>query len=265
MDWVVNGKKYDVENSFGVVDIESIMARIEDSKESARNSTIVDQDGANEIQTVQLTPKNWAQLCQDKLAQWKSSNGNFSLEQLEAEIDRLNQLSLSLDALAGALNGKTFPVDSTVTDPGAMTTASATLSTAYTALYKAQGKLNSLKVENADQASITAAVTVVEGAQKQVHDAQTQYTEASYKENKYALETFGGSNTAAATWITTQKAKVQASLDKLTAMLKDSRFQNRSAIPVIAGAQADDTDANKPSQIRNRHSHARRPFCKPHF
>lgn len=32
MDWVVNGKKHDVENSFGSVDIESIMARVEDSK-----------------------------------------------------------------------------------------------------------------------------------------------------------------------------------------------------------------------------------------
>lgn len=32
MDWVVNGKKYDVENSFGSVDIESLMARVEDSK-----------------------------------------------------------------------------------------------------------------------------------------------------------------------------------------------------------------------------------------
>jgi hypothetical protein len=224
MDWVVNGNKFNVENSFGVVDIESIMARIEDSKESARNSTIVDQGGANEIQTIQLTPKNWAQLCQDKLTQWKSSNGNFSLEQLNAEIDRLNQLNLSLDVLAGALNGQAFLADSTPTDLGAMITATAGLS----ALYTAQGKLNSLKAENAGQPSITAAATGVQEAQKQVHDAQTQYTEASYEENKYSLEKFGGSDAApgaAAAWIATQKAKAQASLDKLTAMLCESRLE----------------------------------------
>jgi len=43
----------------GIVDVESIMARIEDSKESMRNSSIVDADGANEVQAVSLTPKNW--------------------------------------------------------------------------------------------------------------------------------------------------------------------------------------------------------------
>ncbi|PMD59936.1 uncharacterized protein K444DRAFT_722797 [Hyaloscypha bicolor E] len=87
MDWVTRGNKYEVENSFGVVDIESIMARIEESKESWRNSTIVDEDGANELQSVRLTPRNWAQLCQDKVTQWRATNGGYSYEQLEAEIE----------------------------------------------------------------------------------------------------------------------------------------------------------------------------------
>jgi hypothetical protein len=34
MDWVTNGHKYEVENNFGMVDVESIMARVEDSKVS---------------------------------------------------------------------------------------------------------------------------------------------------------------------------------------------------------------------------------------
>lgn len=34
MDWVANGYKYDVEYNFGMVDTESIMARVEDSKAS---------------------------------------------------------------------------------------------------------------------------------------------------------------------------------------------------------------------------------------
>lgn len=34
MDWVANGHKYDVEYNFGTIDIDSIMARVENSKES---------------------------------------------------------------------------------------------------------------------------------------------------------------------------------------------------------------------------------------
>lgn len=59
MDWVANGHKYEVEQNFGIVDVESIMARIEQSKESLRNSTIVDTDGANELAGVMLEPRDW--------------------------------------------------------------------------------------------------------------------------------------------------------------------------------------------------------------
>jgi len=40
MDWVTNGKKYDVEYAFGLVDVDSIMARIENSK-ACRLSTLL--------------------------------------------------------------------------------------------------------------------------------------------------------------------------------------------------------------------------------
>lgn len=74
MDWVTNGNKYNVEYNFGLVDVDSIMARVENSKvsrvvsplyaelksqESMRNSTMVDFDGANELQGVNLTPRDW--------------------------------------------------------------------------------------------------------------------------------------------------------------------------------------------------------------
>lgn len=59
MDWVSNGHKYDVEHSFGTVDIDSIMARIEDSKESMRIASLVETDGADEVQAVELSPKEW--------------------------------------------------------------------------------------------------------------------------------------------------------------------------------------------------------------
>jgi len=56
MDWVVNGQKYDVDYNFGLIDIDSIMGRIEASKESFRNSTIPDANGASEVYGVSLTP-----------------------------------------------------------------------------------------------------------------------------------------------------------------------------------------------------------------
>ncbi|KAK0741578.1 hypothetical protein B0T18DRAFT_307044, partial [Schizothecium vesticola] len=86
MDWVTNGHKYEVEFNFGMVDTESIMARVESSKESFRNSTLVDVDGANEVLGVNLTPKNWATLCKQKQDGWFQRNGKYTVEQLDAEI-----------------------------------------------------------------------------------------------------------------------------------------------------------------------------------
>ena len=115
MDWVSNGHKYDVEFNFGMVDTESIMARVESSKESMRNSTIVDADGANEVWTVDLTPKNWATLCQQKQEGWFKRNGDFSIDQLDAEIQRLDRLSRSYAALKEAA---TLPTPPTATAGG---------------------------------------------------------------------------------------------------------------------------------------------------
>lgn len=99
MDWVSNGHKYDVEFNFGMVDTDSLMARVENSKESMRNSTIVDADGANEVLLVNLSPKNWATLCKQKQEGWFRRNGQYSLEQLEAEIQRLQRLLTSYEVL----------------------------------------------------------------------------------------------------------------------------------------------------------------------
>lgn len=101
MDWVTEGDKYNVEYNFGMVDVDSIMARIEASKESIRNSTIVDADGSNEVHTVVLTPKNWATLCKGQAEGWYSEYGYYSLAQIDAEIARLTQLQMSYSAMKG--------------------------------------------------------------------------------------------------------------------------------------------------------------------
>ncbi|KAH8650430.1 hypothetical protein BGZ61DRAFT_545785 [Ilyonectria robusta] len=89
MDWVVNGQKYDVDFNFGMIDIDSIMSRIESSKESLRNSTIPDANGAAEVYGVSLTPRRWATYCKRKAEGWYERNGSYTLAQLDREIARL--------------------------------------------------------------------------------------------------------------------------------------------------------------------------------
>lgn len=99
MDWVTEGDKYNVEYNFGLVDVDSAMARIESSKESFRNSSIADADGANEVHTVTLTPKSWATMCKAKAEGWYHEYGYYTLAQIDSEIARLQQLEFSYTAM----------------------------------------------------------------------------------------------------------------------------------------------------------------------
>ncbi|KAF4335461.1 hypothetical protein FBEOM_10698 [Fusarium beomiforme] len=65
MDWVVNGKKYEVEYAFSAGQMDS-MARIELSKESMRNSAIDEASGDGEVYGVSLSPRKWAAYCKQK-------------------------------------------------------------------------------------------------------------------------------------------------------------------------------------------------------
>jgi hypothetical protein len=257
MDWVTRGNKYEVENSFGVVDIESIMARIEESKESWRNSTIVDEDGVNELQSVRLTPRNWAQLCQDKVTQWRATNGGYSYEQLEAEIERLTELSISMDMMKTAITNTDFPVDKTAGDPDpSVDTANTGLKTAYSDLYKSQGALNTLYSKKAAQDAIDAQIKVVQGDEAKLVTALKTYRDATNAGGKHSLQT-GMANAQA--WVDGQTASILASIAKLKDLLKSDRFKDRTVLPVIAGAKADpdnpdvtSTDLAGPSDMKER-------------
>lgn len=151
MDWVANGHKYDVEYNFGMVDTESIMARVEQSKESMRNSTIVDSDGANELQGVILDPKNWAILCQQKQEDWFKKNGAFSIDQINAEIDRLQRLQTSYEVLesvtSGAATAPSFPIASPEAPATTPADAESALKAKYLALYNAEAAVSKENVK----------------------------------------------------------------------------------------------------------------------
>ncbi|KAF5582969.1 hypothetical protein FPANT_8304 [Fusarium pseudoanthophilum] len=73
MDWVVNGKKIEVDMIFGVVQVDS-MGRVENSKEAMRNSAIDDPSGDGEVYGVSLMPKAWAMACKAKAAEWRGND-----------------------------------------------------------------------------------------------------------------------------------------------------------------------------------------------
>ncbi|EWG53996.1 hypothetical protein FVEG_17215 [Fusarium verticillioides 7600] len=74
MDWVINGKKMEVDMIFGMVQVDS-MARIENSKEAMRSSAIDDPSGdGEEVYGVGLAPKAWATACKAKAAEWHGND-----------------------------------------------------------------------------------------------------------------------------------------------------------------------------------------------
>ncbi|KAI1192407.1 hypothetical protein F5X97DRAFT_317457 [Nemania serpens] len=277
MDWVSNGHKYNVEFNFGMVDTESIMARVESSKESLRNSTIVDADGVNEVQGVNLTPKNWALLCQQKARDWFKRNGTYSLEQVEAEIARLNQLKLSYEALRSATTAKvpTFPVqapeappkvkggdgDGTTTggdgggtttggDGGGTTTGGGTnpsdnidtlLSTAFTKLYSAEGKLAGLDATSkTDADKYKTAVNDLATARAELDAEVKKNMEAHLNLTKSELAKMeGDSKTSVLAWLDGQIDVIKDQISKLEAKLQEKRIAQPPRLPVYIDASTE--------------------------
>ncbi|KAF8596197.1 hypothetical protein BDV93DRAFT_539470 [Ceratobasidium sp. AG-I] len=97
MDWVIMGKKEEVEYWFSVVDQDSAMARIEKSKEVMRWAVVQDVDGSSEFQKVKLEPSDWANKCLDKMN--KGTNQTKTAEWYTWEITRLEKTNSMLELL----------------------------------------------------------------------------------------------------------------------------------------------------------------------
>ena len=174
------------------------MARIERSKESLRSNRVVDADGADEVQLVTLEPKNWAKLCQQKVAAFdeQRQGHHFSVDQIIAEIGRLTQLQMTLEALQQAVQENRFPASDPSADPPQppqeptrkLEDSKRDLKTAYYNLYAAQGKLNSAAGDAAD--SLKQAVGA---AQTALNTALEDYAATADAWVKYRLLTSGKS------------------------------------------------------------------------
>ncbi|KAG8688959.1 hypothetical protein FRC09_012650 [Ceratobasidium sp. 395] len=97
MDWVITGKKEEVEYWFAVVDQDSVLARVEQSKESMRAAVVQDEDGTVEYQTVKLEPSDWANKCLQKMT--SKTNQTESAEWYTWQINRLEKTNRLLEIL----------------------------------------------------------------------------------------------------------------------------------------------------------------------
>lgn len=248
MDWVSNGHKYNVEFNFGMVDTESIMARVESSKESLRNSTIVDADGVNEVQGVNLTPKNWAILCQQKSRDWFKRNGTYSLEQVDAEIARLNQLKLSYEALKAAINDQPprFPIfgkpAETTIDGNGEGTATGTeidkpLSKALDNLYSAEGVMAATD-PNPDTPEYKAADESLATARAKLDMEVQKNLEAHLNLTKLQLQKTSG-NDSVHTWLEGQINIITDQITKLEAKREEKQIVQPARLPVYVDASTE--------------------------
>jgi hypothetical protein len=269
MDWVVNGQKYNVEYNFGMIDIDSIMSRIEASKESLRNSTIADADGSTEVYGVSLTPNRWATYCKLKAKGWYDRNGSYTLAQLDSEIARLESLLASYTSAGTLINREgggpaTYPVagaEKPTIDPNS---TQQTVQDKLSALYKAQASLSGAKynleqLEGAKPADptkietakgqVTTAQTAVSEAQKALkiaEDADRSARRSMNEYNRMVLE--DTSLTDAQNWFVTKKAEIQKELVRLELLRKDKAQKAPVDIPVISGVTAptEDNDTQTP-------------------
>ncbi|KAG8690747.1 hypothetical protein FRC11_009364 [Ceratobasidium sp. 423] len=97
MDWVITGKKEEVEYWFSVVDQDSALARVEQSKEVMRWAVVQDVDGSCEYQKVKLEPTDWANKCLAKMQ--SGTNQTKTAEWYTWEINRLEKTNALLEAL----------------------------------------------------------------------------------------------------------------------------------------------------------------------
>ena len=270
VDWVVNGHKYDVDFNFGMIDIDSIMSRIESSKESLRNSTIPDVEGSSEVYGVSLTPNRWATYCKRKAEGWYDRNGKYTLAQLDSEIARLESLLESYKSAGNLIkpdeNGKRqYPVKDaekpTVNPDETKKGVTEKLSALYVeqaALSGAQYNLKQLLGDKgAKKEAIDAAKGKVDEAQKAVVKAQKELKDAKDADqtarrnmNEYNRMVLDGASLGdAEKWFVTKEGTIQKELDRLRALHSEKVQKSPVEIPVISGLTApkDDNDKSTPS------------------
>ncbi|KAF5678616.1 hypothetical protein FHETE_1168 [Fusarium heterosporum] len=257
MDWVVNGSKYDVDFNFGMVDVDSIMSRIEASKESLRNATIPDASGSGEVFGVSLTPSGWATYCRRKAEGWYARNGRYTLAQLESEIARLESLQESYKQAQTLVTpepgGKPrYPVSGAIQPTKTTKETQDAVAEKLNELYGAQAALAGAKYnyDNGSAADKDKLKEAVEAAQKAVSEAQKGLREAENDDqgvrqawseyNRMVLE--GNTYTDAINWLESKQKTIGGELIRLKKLRTEKAQSSPLDIPVITGVSAPEGD-----------------------
>lgn len=282
MDWVVNGQKYDVDFNFGMIDIDSIMSRIESSKESLRNSTIPDAEGSGEVYGVSLIPNRWATYCKRKAEGWYERNGRYTLAQLNSEIARLESLLDSYTSAETLVKSKGYPVTDATKPTVSLQDTKNAVSDKLSALYQAQAALSGSKYnlgqvqgnKDSNEEAIAAAKKAVEEkqaavvqAQKGLKDAEDadQSARRSWNEyNRMVLE--GATLDDANKWLDTKKVTIQKELERLKRLQADKAQKSPVEVPVISGVtapkNAEDKDTPSGTDVATNGSELANPIFR---
>ncbi|KAH8678320.1 hypothetical protein BX600DRAFT_532153 [Xylariales sp. PMI_506] len=268
MDWVTNGNKYNVEYNFGMVDIDSIMQRIESSKESLRNSMIVDGNGANEVAGVTLTPRQWATYCKHKAENWYKRNGNYTVSQLDAEIERLQNLKLSYEvvkSLSTAQPTPQYPATGVTQPDKSLKDGEGEVKTALEAVYKARAAVTGI-LTKPDHAGLEAAQKSVADSETKLSEAQDTYKKLQESWGKYNMATLlAPGNEALQGWITSSETSIDDQIVKLQAA-KATKLQHEPVtVPIITGATAPKDAQDKESTTGSTLAQIGSELAKPQF
>ncbi|KAL8789140.1 MAG: hypothetical protein Q9195_006961 [Heterodermia aff. obscurata] len=278
MDWVVNGQKYNVDYNFGFIDIDSIMGRVESSKESLRNSTIPDADGANEVYGVSLTPARWATYCKRKAEGWYDRNGKYTLGQIDAEIARLEGLLKSYDNVEIAVKGgsdRKYPVQKALQPSRKVEETQADVDKEIATLYDAQGSLSGARwnLEHGKPEDKEKFQKVIEDSQKRVGEQQKklqdkQQAHDSNRENwnAYNLATLqDGAEKQVDGWLSSTKLKINTQLKALKDLRATKANGNPPTVPVITGAVAPKDDKDTKTALGTNVAPIGAEFANPIF
>ena len=274
MDWVVNGQKYLVDYNFGMIDVDSIMGRIEASKESLRNATIPDADGAGEVYGVSLTPSRWATYCKLKAEGWYKRNGRYTLAQLDSEIARLQNLLESYELVSTMIVAKdekgklvksnTYPIKGATAPTSNRDELKKDVTAKLKLLYEAQAALSgavyNLEQDATDagsthQATVDTAKGKVTAAQKDLKDAEDKFQSAQKEWAEYNRATMEGNMFGEATgWLTKKTTTIKDEISRLQELRKKKVDSEPVEIPVIAGVTVPSVEEKKTDESKGKGS-----------
>ncbi|KAG9094467.1 hypothetical protein FRC06_010779 [Ceratobasidium sp. 370] len=248
MDWVVSGKKEEVEYWFSVVDQDSAMARVEQSKacEAMRLAVVQDEDGSSEYQKVRLEPSDWANKCLDKINQ--SGRQTETADWYSWEITRLEKVNTVLGAL------QKTPVPGSDTSEDKLEQQRAELQTKLQAAIEesiSARKDYQEAVKKKD--GIDAALGKYNGAQGKVHSLQEEYdkiklSQLSLANKKAQNELLGDiSKNFAQEQINTNNGLIKTYKAKIEELAKNTVSKN-DAVDAVAGEMGVPKSAPHPAE-----------------